>query len=112
MAIGAHSDAISVTVEEEDDGGGTQRAAFRMQHDGEIDVRATYCVLACSYLLHPIEGTTNPLQSPTIVRHVAACQTYEGGVGAELYNEAVAPLRILDKIDMIDVNDECIVLMA
>ena len=91
-----------------------------MQHDGEIDVRATYCVLACSYLLQPLDGTTNPLQSPSIARHVAACQTYEGGFGAEPYNEAhggyaycaVAPLRILDKIDMIDVNDECIVLMA
>jgi len=114
----------------------TTTTAFRMQHDGEIDVRATYCILAPCYLLQLIDinnessssnnnnnnndtfttnaatppTTNNPLQCISITRHIASCQTYEGGFGAETYNEAhggyafcaIASLRILNKLDVIN----------
>ncbi|KAL7535196.1 hypothetical protein ACHAXR_010135 [Thalassiosira sp. AJA248-18] len=103
---------------EEDEG---ERIAFRMQHDGEIDVRAAYCILAPSYVLGLLNtkqtddrnnDSINPLLSPSISRHIASCQTFEGGFGAEPYNEAhggytfcaLAALRILDSVSMIDVN--------
>jgi protein farnesyltransferase subunit beta len=95
------------------------RTAFRMHHDGEVDVRATYCVLTSCYLLKLLdrEGdddgdenddgrggcSINPLLSPSVSRYVASCQTYEGGFGAEPNNEAhggyafcaIASLRLL-----------------
>lgn len=99
-----------------------ERIAFRMQHDGEIDVRASYCILAPCYLLGLLDNVNeerpnggqianNPLQSPAISRNIAACQTFEGGFGAEPFNEAhggytfcaLAALRILNSVDTIDV---------
>ena len=107
----------------------TATTAFRMQHDGEIDVRATYCILAPCHLLQLIDNdnnttatttttTTNttpainPLHCLSIARHIASCQTYEGGFGAESYNEAhggyafcaIASLHILNKLHMINSN--------
>jgi hypothetical protein len=76
----------------------TTTTAFCMQHDGEIDVRATYCILAPCHLLQLIDNdnnttatntttdttpTINPLQCLSIARHIASCQTYESGFGAE-----------------------------
>mmetsp|Transcript_26471 Transcript_26471/g.55939 ORF Transcript_26471/g.55939 Transcript_26471/m.55939 type:complete len:705 (+) Transcript_26471:134-2248(+) len=102
------------------------RTAFRMQHDGEIDVRASYCILAPCYLLGLLDNDsdneksndgssnnyTNPLLSPSISRHIASCQTFEGGFGAEPHNEAhggytfcaLAALRILNSVSSIDVR--------
>lgn len=104
------------------------RTAFRMQHDGEVDVRATYCVLAPCYLLGLLDDDDasddgggdggggkdwrNPLLSPSVSRHVASCQTYEGGFGAEPHNEAhggyafcaLSSLRILGRVDSINVD--------
>ena len=56
--------------------------------------------------------TTNSLQCISIARHIASCQTYEGGFGAEIYNEAhggyafcaIASLHILNKMYMINTN--------
>jgi prenyltransferase beta subunit len=56
--------------------------------------------------------TINPLQCLSIARHIASCQTYEGGFGAESYNEAhggyafcaIASLHILNKLHMINSN--------
>jgi len=100
-----------------------ERIAFRMQHDGEVDVRASYCILAPCYLLgllnnsdnnsdDPRAKSNNPLLSPSISRHIASCQTFEGGFGAEPFNEAhggysfcaLAALRIVHSVSMIDVN--------
>lgn len=104
--------------------------AFRMQHDGEIDVRASYCILAPCYLLGLLNNKAcededaemdanastandnNPLLSPSVPRYIASCQTFEGGFGAEPFNEAhggytfcaLAALRILNAIPLIDVN--------
>ena len=126
-----------VTNTEEDERHDERRTttAFRMQHDGEIDVRASYCILAPCYLLGLLRNeeeckaeadinddgdaanaiTTNdynPLLCPSIPRYIASCQTFEGGFGAEPFNEAhggytfcaLAALRILDAIPLIDVD--------
>ena len=98
-----------------------QRIAFRMQHDGEIDVRASYCILAPCYLLGLLDNDSNngsddkncnPLLSNSISKYIASCQTFEGGFGAEPYNEAhggytfcaLAALRILNSVPLIDVD--------
>jgi protein farnesyltransferase subunit beta len=58
--------------------------SFRMQHDGEIDVRATYCVMAVAKLLHISTDTL----TVDAMNYVSACQTYEGGFGGEPFTEA------------------------
>lgn len=96
-----------------DDAGKDERIAFRMQHDGEIDVRASYCLLAPCHLLGLLDNASvNPLLSPAIPRYIASCQTFEGGFGAEPFNEAhggysfcaLAALRILNSVSTIDVE--------
>jgi len=111
-----------------------ERIAFRMHHDGEIDVRASYCILAPCKLLGLIDETaptssekkinhakgdtssiisSNPLLAPSIAKHISACQTHEGGFGAEPHNEAhggytfcaLASLRILNAVEEIDVDN-------
>lgn len=121
--------AFFLTLREREAGGGCgnekdeERIAFRMQHDGEVDVRASYCILAPAYLLGLLNNSdntsdpkdnsgNNPLLSPAISRHIASCQTFEGGFGAEPFNEAhggysfcaLAALRILHSVSTIDVN--------
>jgi protein farnesyltransferase subunit beta len=73
-----------------------------MHHDGEIDVRATYCVLSVVCLLgyhnNPLSSdlatdatTTNNhsvLLDTTVVDYVAKCQTWEGGFSGEPFAEA------------------------
>ena len=124
---------VSLRVDAEEMYGVEECTAFRMQHDGEVDVRAGYCLLAPCYLLgllnddtynfesdqvqnsanqQPINGTKNLLTAPSIARHIASCQTFEGGFGAEPHNEAhggytfcaLAALRILNSVQWIDVN--------
>lgn len=76
--------------------------AFRMHHDGEIDVRATYTMMAVASLLN---FDTPLLASPSAADFVACCQTYEGGFGGEPHSEAhggytfcaLAALRLLDE---------------
>ena len=79
---------------------------FRMHDDGEIDVRATYTVLAVSSLLNIM----TPELTKGTAEWVCSCQTYEGGFGGEPFNEAhggyafcgFAALLILGKTDMAD----------
>jgi len=76
--------------------------AFRMHHDGEIDVRATYTMMAVASLL---QIDTPVLASASAADFVACCQTYEGGFGGEPHSEAhggytfcaLAALRLLDE---------------
>ena len=92
-----------------------QSTAFRMHYDGEVDVRAGYCLLAPAFLLGLLndrnvetniddicdQNNVTPSQStsiiqqnnslltvPAIAQHIATCQTYEGGFAAEPHNEA------------------------
>ncbi|EEC43233.1 predicted protein, partial [Phaeodactylum tricornutum CCAP 1055/1] len=83
--------------------------SFRMQHDGEIDVRATYCVLAVAKLLNIC--CTETLGSNKVVESVVRCQTFEGGFGGEPWTEAhggytfcaVAALQLLNRVDAANV---------
>ncbi|KAL7483871.1 hypothetical protein ACHAW6_009506 [Cyclotella cf. meneghiniana] len=113
---------VSLRVDQSEQCHGAPSTAFRMQHDGEMDVRASYCLLAPCYLLGLLninssaaerEGdSSNLLTSPAVARHVASCQTYEGGFGAEPHNEAhggytfcaLGALRILNAMESIDVE--------
>lgn len=61
--------------------------SFRMHHDGEMDVRASYCVLAVTKLLGLLESDTL-FDRPAALAHLAACQTFEGGFGGEPFAEA------------------------
>ena len=107
--------------DDDSEGDEETRTSFRMQHDGEEDVRAAYCILAPCYLLGLLQdddqgnaardgGGGNPLRSPAISRHIASCQTFEGGFGAEPSTEAhggytfcaLAALRILGSVAAID----------
>jgi len=87
---------------QEDDG------SFRMHHDGEIDVRATYCVIVVAKLLGIC---TKNVGGQKTIDSIARCQTYEGGFGGEPWSEAhggytfcaSAALQLLKGFDSIDV---------
>lgn len=57
---------------------------FRMHHDGEIDTRGTYTVLAIARILNIL----TPQLTEGVTEYLLSCQTYEGGFGGEPYNEA------------------------
>lgn len=58
--------------------------SFSIHEGGEYDVRATYCALSVASILN--------LLTPEITKNcgefIAACQSYEGGMGGEPGNEA------------------------
>jgi protein farnesyltransferase subunit beta len=63
---------------------GSMVCGYRMQHDGEVDVRATYCICSVSSLLNIL---TSDLMDG-MMEHVVECQTFEGGFGGEPFAEA------------------------
>lgn len=72
-----------------------KNGGYRMHHDGEIDVRASYCILAIAQLLNLIilsspssSSNDSILCHPGVVHYLASCQTYEGGFGGEPFAEA------------------------
>ena len=65
-------------------GSGVMSCGYRMHHDGEVDVRATYCICAVASLLNIL---TDPLKDG-MMEHIVSCQTYEGGFGGESGLEA------------------------
>jgi protein farnesyltransferase subunit beta len=83
---------------------------FRMHDDGEIDVRATYCLVSVARLLR-IDLTL--WQHPSIPAFVARCQTHEGGFGGLPFAEAhggytfcaVAALALLGKLHTVRTDD-------
>ena len=97
------------------------KGRFRMHQDGELDVRATYCVLVVAKLLniwpdHWWRTTTTPttvLATPSDVANaVCRCQTWEGGLAGEPGGEAhggytycgVAALYLLDSLHQLDLD--------
>jgi len=58
--------------------------SFRMHHDGEVDLRATYCLLAVAKLLNVEDG----FYRDEALSFLKACQTFEGGFGGEPFSEA------------------------
>ena len=57
---------------------------FRMHHDGEIDTRGTYTVLAIARIMNIM--TAELIEG--VAEFLLSCQTYEGGFGGEPFNEA------------------------
>eukprot|EP00557_Chaetoceros_sp_GSL56_P010735 CAMPEP_0176480094 /NCGR_PEP_ID=MMETSP0200_2-20121128/2093_1 /TAXON_ID=947934 /ORGANISM="Chaetoceros sp., Strain GSL56" /LENGTH=477 /DNA_ID=CAMNT_0017876189 /DNA_START=116 /DNA_END=1549 /DNA_ORIENTATION=+ len=93
---------ISLRCEREGDNpNGSMVCGYRMHNDGEIDVRATYCICSAASLLNIL---TEELMEG-MLEHVVECQTYEGGFGGEPFAEAhggytfcaLAALQILTK---------------
>ena len=84
--------------------------SFRMHHDGEVDVRATYCLVAVASLLNLLN--TPLLNHDATAAFVASCQTWEGGFGGEPFAEAhggytfcaIAALQLLGRTDTIDLE--------
>jgi len=55
-----------------------------MHEDGEVDTRAAYTVLCVASLLNIL----TPELTQGTATWIASCQTFEGGFGAEPFNEA------------------------
>ncbi len=70
---------VTLRYERMDESSNKLICGYRMHHDGEVDVRATYCVCAVASLLDIL---TDDLTSG-MSNHVVSCQTYEGGFGGE-----------------------------
>jgi protein farnesyltransferase subunit beta len=88
----------------------TPNGGYRMHHDGEVDVRATYTVVTCCKLLHLLTPT---IQNQSVIDFVVSCQSqYEGGIGGEPYAEAhggytfcgVAALHVMNSLPKLDVS--------
>ena len=58
--------------------------SFIMHTDGEVDIRASYCVLSVASLL----GIVTPELTHNMEHYIKSCQTYEGGLGGLPGNEA------------------------
>jgi len=62
----------------------TPPCGYRMHHDGEVDVRATYTLCAMASLLNILtESLTEGM-----MEYIVSCQTFEGGFGGVPYAEA------------------------
>lgn len=84
----------------------TISGAFRMQHDGETDVRATYCAIAIAAAFNLL----TPELTDGVAAYIKLCQTFEGGLGGEPGNEAhggytfcgLAAVVLLDATHVLD----------
>jgi protein farnesyltransferase subunit beta len=88
----------------------SESGAYRMHDGGEIDVRASYCLLCVAKLLQlPLQ---EKIASPQVIEFIRRCQTYEGGLGGTPYNEAhggytfcgVAALALVDQLNCLDTD--------
>lgn len=90
----------------------TSTGSFRMHHDGEIDVRASYCLLTVASLLNMLSTVHFLRFLDKTASFVASCQTWEGGFGGEPGAEAhggytfcgIAALRIIDRNSAMNVE--------
>ncbi|KAH7646938.1 chain B [Cryptosporidium bovis] len=85
-----------------------ETGGFRIQLDGEIDVRAFYCISAVANMLYIV---TDELFE-NIENYLLKCVGFDGGYSGDFYGEshggytycAVAGLCILGKTDSIDID--------
>jgi protein farnesyltransferase subunit beta len=75
---------LTLRYEIMDESTSTLICGYRMHHDGEVDVRATFCICAVVSLLNIL---TEELKNG-MIEHIVSCQTYEGGFGGEPGTEA------------------------
>lgn len=59
-----------------------------MHQGGEVDVRGCYCALAACHMLGMDSTVEAVAQACSLERFVADCQSHEGGIGGEPWNEA------------------------
>jgi protein farnesyltransferase subunit beta len=84
----------------------TPVGAFKMQENGEIDVRATYCAIAIA----SVYNLLSPELIAGVPEYLAACQGFDGGIGGEPGNEphggysfcGLAAAAILDSTHLLD----------
>jgi protein farnesyltransferase subunit beta len=82
--------------------------SFLMHENGESDLRAAYCALTVAYVLNILDEELLEY----VVENIKKCQTFEGGLGPEPYNEAhggysfcgIATLVLLNKLESIDIK--------
>lgn len=67
--------------------GDSHAGGYRMHHDGEVDVRATYTIVACAKLLQLLPPGSF-LTRQAVSDFCVSCQTYEGGMGGVPFSEA------------------------
>lgn len=80
--------------------------SFIMQTDGEACCRGCYCAVACGALT----GLLGQMDLDGTAEFIAACQTYEGGIGAVPFAEAhagysycgFAALSLMGKAELVD----------
>ena len=86
----------------------TSSGSFEIHHNGENDLRATYCSLVVADVLNLL---SEPALRAGIGDFIAQCQTYEGGIACVPFGEAhagytycgLASLILLQETDKIDV---------
>jgi protein farnesyltransferase subunit beta len=82
--------------------------SFQMHENGESDLRASYCALTVAYILDILDDEL----IDGVVENIQRCQTFEGGLGPEPYNEAhggysfcgISTLVLLNKLESIDIK--------
>ena len=87
-----------------------QGGGMTMHEGGEVDVRGCYCAMACCRMLSM--DTAELSRACSLRRYVAACQSAEGGIGGEPFNEAhggytfcgFAALALAGCADAIDID--------
>jgi protein farnesyltransferase subunit beta len=75
------------SLQQQEETGDSHIGGYRMHHDGEVDVRATYTIIACAKLLQLLPAGSF-LRRPAVFDFCVSCQTYEGGMGGEPFSEA------------------------
>lgn len=93
---------LHMCVEDSKGGGMT------MHEGGEVDIRGCYCAIACCYMLRL--DIPRLAKACSLRKYVSACQSAEGGMGGEPFNEShggytfcgFAALALSEDIDCID----------
>lgn len=59
-----------------------------VHRDGEVDVRAAYCICAAAVLAGCMQSSSFDAHKPALVKWLLSLQTYEGGFACEVGGEA------------------------
>jgi len=86
----------------------TSEGGWRLCHNGEVDVRGTYCALVTASLLNLLDEEL----TRGVPEFITRCQTYEGGIAGYPGSEAhggytycgLAALELLNKVELVDID--------